>query len=133
MEKSKKECEHKAEVLIEETLQGQEEPNWLLAQLAECLNDDEYDEDFLAISKYAAVKAGEIIMATGINRGTLYPNGDGGIRIEMHGKEKREMRILIGANKEDKHYIYWENPNAYGCVKLTIENVKEQFAILEGR
>ncbi len=90
----------------------------LLSDLAALIQRGDYDEDFVKPTEYAWKKTWELLDTAGKNidgafpLGTVYPHGNGGLRIEWIGSEK-ELRLSISANANGRSYIYHEVGNQY--------------------
>jgi len=90
----------------------------LLSDLAELFQRDDYDEDFVRPTVHALKTTWGLLatagtkLGSGIPLGTIYPYGNGGLRIEWIGQEK-ELRLSISPTAGGQSYIYYEVGDRY--------------------
>lgn len=90
----------------------------LLSDLASLLQRQDYDEDFVKPTDEAFSKAWDLLNDAGVYvgenfpLGTIYPFGNGGLRIEWIGTEK-ELRLSISPAADEQSYIYYEHGEHY--------------------
>lgn len=77
-----------------------------------------YHDDFLAPTKFSLTTMcdlldhASLLVSCPFPTGTIYPDGDGGLRLEWIGHEL-EMRLIISATKSSGQYIYYEDSSGY--------------------
>lgn len=90
----------------------------LLSDLGSLLQSRDYNENFIRPTNYAIDTAwGLLINANrrlkgALPLGTIYPDGDGGIRIEWI-REGLELRSIIPGDATGRSYIYHEASDQY--------------------
>lgn len=82
------------------------------------LKNDEYDEEFLAPTKYAYDLAQSFLddafrlYERGLPTPNIIPNGEGGIRLEWIS-DSRELRLICPSQNDKPAYIYYQEGNEY--------------------
>lgn len=90
----------------------------LLNDLKECANDSDYDDNYLTPTPYAMERTKSLLSESAIliqsemPLGTLFPDGNGGIRIEWI-RPNRELRLMTLAEKGGRDYLYHEEGEEY--------------------
>lgn len=88
-----------------------------------------YDEDNLKPTPFAFERT--IGLLTGVAqytparfpKGTVYPDGDGGIRVEWI-YPAYEVKLIIRALESDRHYIFYKHEKEYGgSYEVTVETL----------
>jgi hypothetical protein len=86
----------------------------------EC-EDSLYDEDYLKPTQFAfnelqrIFESVQLTISTSLTLGAVYPDGDGGIRVEwIYGE--REVKLIIKNESTDRHYLFFKRGKAYGGV-----------------
>ena len=111
-----------------ETENGAAENPWLcvLGQLDAVMQDDDYDEDYLAPteSAYGRIKTflHEAYKAFGEKLQMPYftPDGDGGLRLRWI-VAGREVRLLCPAEADKPCHVYFEEGEDYGAEQATAD------------
>jgi len=82
--------------------------------------DSNYNDDFMKPTEYAFTTTWNLLdQASSIVEGlfplgTVYPDGDGGLRVEWI-RPQRELRLIIPSCEEERHYIYHESGAEYAA------------------
>lgn len=90
----------------------------MLQDLKQLLGDNDYNEDYLKPTNYAVESVEslftsiKLLLKKPFPRGTIYPDGDGGLRVEWM-RDGIELRLIISATEKGKQYIYYELENVY--------------------
>jgi hypothetical protein len=85
----------------------------IFTDLGSFLQDDIYSDDYIKPSQYAVGIAWQLLdkaakqLSDGFPEGTIYPDGDGGLRVEWIRPDK-EVRLKISNSKSGRSYIYYE-------------------------
>lgn len=92
----------------------------LLNQLAALMEAEDYDDDFFSPTESAAARMRGFLegvsglLTTALPSGTLYADGDGGLRLEWI-RPNRELRLVISAFPQGRSYIYHEQGDEYAA------------------
>jgi hypothetical protein len=90
----------------------------LLTDLAALLQGQDYSDEFIRPTQHAVATTWTLLSESSsavsglFPVGTVYPDGDGGLRIEWI-RPKREMRLAVSAQRPGKTYIYHESGDQY--------------------
>ena len=91
----------------------------LLSQLDALTEAEDYDDDFFSPTESAADRMRGFLegvsgLSTTVPAGTLYADGDGGLRLEWI-RPDRELRLVISASPQGRSYIYHEQGDEYAA------------------
>lgn len=92
----------------------------MLGQLTALMKAEDYDEDYIKPTLDAATQMRcFLVAASGFLKiafplGTIYADGDGGIRLEWI-RPDRELRLVVPASSSGRSYLYHEQGAEYGA------------------
>ena len=92
----------------------------LLDQLDLLVEAEDYDDDFRSPTESSVTRMrGFLEYAHGLLKigfpvGTIYADGDGGLRLEWI-RPDRELRLIVSASPQGRSYLYREQGDDYGA------------------